>query len=339
MSNLDSLIDIIPKAELHVHLFGTLTPELFFKIAKRNNIKIPFKNEAQLSKSFVFKDLPSFIEMYDLGTSVFRTERDFYDITFEYLQRSYSQNVKYVELIFDPQSHYPFKVSSDTAYMGISKACYDAEKEFGIKSNLILTFVRHLDLDSAWKAFDEITQYPRIVGVGIGGIEKPFPPRLFSDIYKEAKFEKFLKTTAHCGEDADWTYIQEGLDELKLDRVDHGINCEQNPMLMEYLRIHQIPMTICPISNVKIGLFQDLSHHNVKRLLDYGLNVSLHSDDPSYFNSYINDVYKATTKALDLSREDIIKLAKNSFKGAFCTPEEKLRYYEDIIDVISRLKD
>lgn len=329
--DIDQLIDILPKAELHVHLFGTLTPELFFEVAKRNKIKIPYSNIEELKQNFVFKDLASFIEMYDLGTSVFRKQEDFYDITYEYLKKSAEQNVRYIELIFDPQSHEPYDVDSDTILNGINKAIKDAEEDFDIKCKLILCFVRHLDLESAEKAFRSSVSYPNVIAVGLGGIEKPFPPKLFKELYLNAEGWG-LKLSAHCGEEADASYIWEGLGELNLHRVDHGIAAEQDPELMKYLKREEIPLTICPVSNVKIGIFKKLKDHNIKRLLEFGLNVSLNSDDPSYFDCYLNDVYKQTAKALKLSPAQIVILAKNSFKGSFLTEEEKAKYYEEIIN-------
>jgi adenosine deaminase len=333
--NINELIDALPKAELHVHLFGTLTPELFFEIAKRNNISIPYVSPSQLRTDFIFKDLPSFIQMYDLGVSVFKTEQDFYDITYEYLKKSAAQNVKYIELIYDPQSHAPFNVSFQTLIKGIETAIDAAEKDFDIKAKLILCIVRHLPINqSISDMFMDVLNYSsKTIAIGLGGIEKAFPPYLFKDLYANAKYNIGLRTTAHCGEEGDWTYIERGLDALQLERIDHGINCDQNLQLMERLKKEQIPMTICPVSNVKIGLFNNLKDHNVKRLLEYGLNVSLHSDDPSYFDCYLSDTYKQTAAALDLSPAQIVILAKNSFKGAFLNDRDKAKYYEQVLDV------
>lgn len=337
MKSIEQYIDALPKAELHVHLFGTLTPTMLFEKARKNKIPIPYETEESLKKNFTFHNIASFVNMYDLGVSVFRTKEDFKDITLAYIKKSAEQNVKYLELIFDPQSHLPFGITFDTVIEGILSGAEEGLTKYGVTTELILCFVRHLGAASAMETLEQSRPYKKyITAVGLGGIEYDYPPSLFTEVYKKAA-EMGYHLTAHCGEEAGAEYIWQGLNDLQLNRIDHGINCEQDDQLMNHLVEHQVPLTVCPVSNVSIKLFQKLSDHPFKSMLDKNLCVSLHSDDPSYFNSYINDVYKDVANTFNLNTKQITQIALNSFKGAFTTASQKEKFYTMVNEVYKKL--
>ncbi len=333
--SIKNLIKKLPKAELHIHIEGSLEPELMFKIAKRNKIKLPYSSIKHLKTAYNFNNLQSFLDIYYKGTNVLITEKDFYNMTFAYLKKAHADNIKHAEIFFDPQSHTSRKIPFKTVINGISKACEDGKKKFGISYHLIMCFLRHLSANEAMKTLEESLPFKnKIIAVGLDSSEVGNPPKKFKAVFKKAINYGYL-TVAHAGEEGHPDYIWEALDELKVKRIDHGVRCLEDPKLIKELVKRKIPLTVCPFSNVKLKVFKDLKKHNIKQLLDNNLIATINSDDPAYFGGYINDNYIGIQKALGLNKKDIIMLAKNSFKASFLSEKEKRRNLEEI-DKISK---
>ena len=318
---MEKFICDLPKAELHLHIEGTLEPEMMFKLAERNNIKLPFESVEAVKQAYNFQNLQSFLDVYYHGTEVLRHEQDFYDLTWAYLQKAANQNVRHAEIFFDPQSHtergIPFKV----VHEGIYRALQDARSEFGLSSQLILCFLRHLSAEQAMATLYEAIQYKdTIVAVGLDSSELGNPPAKFKEVFDRARAENFL-TVAHAGEEGPPEYIWEALKLLHVSRIDHGVRSIEDAELVDYLIERQIPLTVCPLSNVKLKVFNSMKQHNLKKLLNLGLCVMVNSDDPAYFGGYVNENYQAVADALKLSQEEICQLAKNSFRASFLAPE------------------
>lgn len=322
-SNREHFIKGIPKAELHLHIEGTFEPELMFEIAKRNGIKIKYKSVAELKKAYEFSNLQEFLDIYYEGAGVLMKERDFYDMTWAYLQKAHSQNVVHTEIFFDPQTHTDRGIDFGTVIGGISGALEDGKKKLGISSKLIMCFLRHLDENAAMKTLEEALKYKKLItAVGLDSSEVGHPPSKFQRVYERALKEGFL-TVAHAGEEGPASYIWEALDLLKVSRVDHGNHCLEDEKLVEELVRRKMPLTVCPLSNLKLKVVRDLKKHPLREMLKRGLLVTINSDDPAYFGGYVADNYLAISKALDLSTEEIIQLAKNSFEASFLKAEEK----------------
>jgi adenosine deaminase len=328
--NTEQLISIIPKAELHCHIEGTLEPELMFELAKRNKIDLRFKSTDEIRKAYQFTNLQSFLDIYYEGANVLRTEQDFYDLTWAYLLRAKEDNVVHTEIFFDPQTHtargIPFKVVVD----GISGALVAAEKELGITSKLIMCFLRHLDEEDAFKTLTQALPFKdKIIAVGLDSGERGNPPAKFKNVYEAAMREGFL-TVAHAGEEGPADYIWQALELLKAKRIDHGVRCVEDDALVKELKETQTPLTVCPLSNIKLCVFDTMKEHNIVELLDMGLCVSINSDDAAYFGGYINDNYRAIAKAFNLTNEQIKQLAKNSIVSSFIDEKLKEKYLEMI---------
>ena len=333
MSNYDTIVDFInnsPKTELHLHIEGSLEPELMFKLSKRNKIEIPFKSVEEIRSAYNFTNLDSFLKIYYEGSNVLITEEDFFDLTWEYILRCKQDNIVHTEIFFDPQSHLPRGVRFEIIINGIYKALKKAEKDFGITSKIIMCFLRHLDEDSCFGVLKEACNHKdKIIGVGLDSSEKGNPPTKFKKLFEEAIKEGFL-TVAHAGEEGPPEYIWESLDQLKVKRVDHGVQCLKDEKLVNRLKDSQIPLTVCPLSNVKLCVFDKLENHNLKKMLDSGLRVMVNSDDPAYFGGYLNKNLIETSKALNLKIEDVKRLIENSFKSSFLNEEIKKDWLKKI---------
>jgi len=328
MENLRGLIDAIPKVELHVHIEGTLEPEQVFQFAARNNVELPYQTVDDLRKAYNFTSLDSFLKLYYEGCRVLQTEQDFYDMTWAYLTRAMVDSVVYLEMFFDPQSHTERGISFETVVNGITRALENAEKEYGIKSRLIMCFLRHLDVSSAADTLERALAYMRkvpqnrIVGVGLDSTEIENPPKKFKTVFDRA-VAAGLRVTVHAGEEGPPQYIRDAIDFLGAERIDHGIRCLEDKTLVRRLVREEIPLTVCPLSNIKLCVFNRLEDHNLRDLLNAGLIVSVHSDDPAYFGGYIKDNYINITEALGLTMTEVITLAENAIKSTFLSEDEK----------------
>ena len=333
MSNLNNTIDFIkksPKAELHLHIEGSLEPELMFKLSKKNKIEIPFKNVNEIRTAYNFTNLDSFLKIYYQGSNVLITEEDFFDLTWEYILRCKQDNIVHTEIFFDPQSHLPRGIKFDTIVNGINQALRKAEKDFGISSKIIMCFLRHLNEDSCFKVLKHACNHKdKIIGVGLDSSEKGNPPTKFKRLFEEAMKEGFV-TVAHAGEEGPPEYIWDSLNILKVKRIDHGVQCLNDEKLVEKLVKEQIPLTVCPLSNVKLCVFDKLEDHNLKKMLDKGLRVMVNSDDPAYFGGYLNKNLIETSKAQNLSLEDVKILIQNSFKSSFLDTEKKEKWLKKV---------
>ena len=335
MSKIIELIKKIPKAELHLHIEGTLEPELMFQLAKRNKIQSPFESVDEVKSAYNFRDLQSFLNIYFNGTKVLVTEQDFFDLTWAYMIQCKKDYIVHTEIFFDPQTHTNRGIDFDLIVNGIYKALVKAKETLGISSRIIMCFLRHLDEESAFKILDQaINHKDKIVGVGLDSSELGHPPSKFKNVFKKAIKKGFL-TVAHAGEEGPPEYIWEALNLLKVKRIDHGIRCLEDEKLVGKLHDEQIPLTVCPLSNIKLCVFKKLQDHNLKKLLDKELMVMINSDDPAYFGGYLNTNLIECQKTLNLSKEDIKKLAINSFKSSFLNREEKKKWIDKINDLTS----
>ena len=317
------LIQRLPKAELHLHIEGSLEPELMFRLAQKNNITIPYKDIEDVRKAYNFTNLQTFLDIYYAGANVLITKDDFYDLTWAYILKCVEDNVIHTEIFFDPQTHTVRGVAFETVITGIKEALADAKTKYGITSCIIMCFLRHLSQDDAFVTLEEAMYFQDdIIGVGLDSSEVGNPPSKFKEVFQKAK-EAGFKLVAHAGEEADFTYIYEALDMLSISRIDHGVQSIQSPELMQRLKDEQMPLTVCPNSNIELKVFDSYQEHNIK---DYGLNVSVNSDDPAYFKGYINQNFINLYENLSLSEDDIVTLVKNSFRSAFIDESLKQDY-------------
>ncbi len=326
----------IPKAELHIHIEGTLEPELMFRLAKKNNIAIPFASVEEVKKSYEFDSLQSFLDIYYRGCAVLVTEQDFYDLMWEYLERAVNDSVKRAEIFFDPQTHTERGIPFATVVRGLRRAIDDFEKQADISCMLIMCFLRHLGGEEALKTMQESLPYKEYFGaVGLDSSEVGFPPKLFRQTYDLAR-ENNLKLVAHAGEEAGPCYIHEALDILQVNRIDHGVQCVNDTELVKKLARMRKPLTMCPLSNVRLKVFDDLTQHPAKILLDKGVCVTVNSDDPAYFGGYVAENYIQLAEALNLSHQDIYQLAKNSFEACFVTKQQRQVLYQKLKEYATR---
>ncbi|MGB3109617.1 MAG: adenosine deaminase [Psychrobacter alimentarius] len=320
------LIKKLPKAELHLHIEGSLEPELMFRLAKKNQVDIPYKDIEDVRNAYNFTNLQTFLDIYYAGANVLLTKDDFYDLTWEYILKCVENNIIHTEIFFDPQTHTARGVPFDVVITGIKEALQDAKAKYGITSCIIMCFLRHLSQEDAFETLDAALKYQDdIIGVGLDSSELGNPPSKFKDVFKKAK-EAGFKLVAHAGEEADFSYIYEALDLLSIHRIDHGVQSIKSAALMQRLKDEQMPLTVCPNSNIELKVFETYKEHNIKELLDYGLNVSVNSDDPAYFKGYMNQNFINLHENLELSEDDIVTLVKNSFKSAFISDELKEVY-------------
>lgn len=332
--NVKNFIAGIPKAELHLHIEGTFEPELMFKIAQRNNIPLKFKSVEEIRAAYNFGNLQDFLDIYYQGAGVLTTKQDFYDLAWAYLEKASSQGVKVAEIFFDPQTHTDRGIPFTTVISGLHRAAKDAASKLGLNARLILCFLRHLSEEAAMKTLDEALPHKdKFFAVGLDSSEVGNPPSKFRNVYKKADAED-LKMVAHAGEEGPPEYVREALAVLEVFRIDHGNRSLEDENLVKELADHQIPLTVCPLSNLKLKVVKDLKDHPLKKMLDLNLLVSVNSDDPAYFGGYVADNYEAVTEALNLSGEDIVRLAKNSFRSAFLPDEEKEKYLKAVDDYV-----
>ena len=323
-------IENLPKAELHLHIEGSFEPELMFKIAKRNNIEIPFKSVKEIEDAYQFSCLQDFLDIYYQGANVLQTEEDFFDLTFSYLTKCNEQNVRHTEIMFDPQTHTERGIPFKTVINGIVKAQEKAKEEFGITSLLIMSFLRHLSEDAAFKTLEESLPYKdKITCVGLDSSEKGNPPSKFKNVYAKA-IEIGYIPVAHAGEEGDADYVWEAIDILKVKRIDHGNNALQDEKLVQEIIKRDIALTVCPLSNTALKVVDDLKDHPLKKMLKTGLKVTINSDDPAFFGGQVNKNYIEVQKALDLGKEDIYTLAKNSFQYSFLEDKTKQKYLSEL---------
>ena len=318
-------IKALPKIELHLHIEGTLEPGLLFNLAQRNKVKLPFSSEAEVRAAYEFTDLQSFLDIYYQGANVLIQEQDFFDLTWTYLLRCQQDNVVHTEIFFDPQTHTDRGVAFDTVIKGIHRALRQAESDLGISSQLILCFLRHLDEASAFTTLEQaLSHRDKFIAVGLDSSEKGNPPEKFQRVFERA-MEEGLLTVAHAGEEGPASYISDALTLLKVSRIDHGVRCEEDPVLLAQLIANRTPLTVCPLSNIKLRVFNDMRQHNIVKLLRQGLCVTINSDDPAYFGGYMNDNFLALVAAQPLSHEEIIQFSLNAIEASFISKEEKLR--------------
>ena len=323
MDNTTGFIDELPKAELHLHIEGTLEPEMMFELAERNKLSIAYRSIEQLRNAYQFENLQSFLDIYYQGMAVLLQEQDFYDLTYAYLKMAEKQWVRHAEIFFDPQAHTRRGVSFGTVIDGIHQAQRDAERDLGVTSKLIMCFLRDLDAASAMKTLEEAMAYrDRIVGVGLDSAEVGNPPGKFATVFEKARGHGFLPV-AHAGEEGPAAYVAESLDDLRVLRIDHGIRSLDDEALVERLIAAQIPLTVCPLSNLRLYVVEEMAIHPIKEMLVRGLLVTVNSDDPPYFGGYVNENYQAIQEALGFTDDELAQLARNSFQASFLEPDEK----------------
>jgi len=319
----DRLIRRLPKVELHLHIEGTLEPEMMFSLAAKHGISLPYASVDDVRRAYSFSDLQSFLDLYYAGCSVLRDRRDFYALAMAYFTRAHADGVVHAELFFDPQTHTVRGIPLEIVFGGLRDAMADAQRRYGISSELILCFLRHLSEDDALATLDAAIPFRSdFIGVGLDSGERGNPPSKFENVFCMAR-DHGLRTVAHAGEEGPAAYIREALDLLFAERVDHGVRCEEDKALVEELVKKQIPLTVCPLSNVKLCVVKDLREHNFARLLRGGVVVTINSDDPAYFGGYIGENYRQTALALDLSRHDLVTCAENAVHASFMPPAQK----------------
>lgn len=327
---LSEYIKQVPKAELHLHIEGTFEPELMFEIAKRNKVSIPYENVEAVKKAYQFGNLQDFLDIYYAGANVLLLEQDFYDLTMAYFKHCAEENIVHTEIMFDPQTHTRRGVEFSTVINGIQRAREDAEKNYGISSLLIMSYLRHLSEDDAFETLQQSLPYKHLIKmVGLDSSEKGNPPSKFQKVFEASVKEGFIPV-AHAGEEGPAEYIWEALDLLKVARIDHGNNCLTDPKLIERLVSEKVSLTVCPLSNTSLRNVDKIENHPLKKMLDLGLKVTVNSDDPAYFGGYLTQNYLSVIEALDLSMEEVKQLVRNSFEYSFLTAEQKLKHLEKI---------
>jgi len=315
--------DALPKAELHLHIEGSITPQRLMKLADANKVTLPYESEADLLAAYDFTDLQSFLDLYYLGASVLQTEDDFYAMTRDYLEVCRAEKILHTEIGFDPQAHTERGIALDVVMSGITQAMRDARSEWGQSSLLLLNIVRHLPVESALATLDDAERYgDAIAAVGLDSSELPFPPEMFNPAFERARALGW-RCVAHAGEEGPPAYVWSALNDLKVDRIDHGVRSDEDPKLMEHLRAQQVPLTLCPLSNVRLRVIDTMQDHNILRMLDAGVMVTANSDDPTYFGGFLNANYAAMTAELGMSRDQAVALARNSFRASFLDPAQK----------------
>ena len=326
MMNITEYIKKIPKAELHLHIEGTFEPELMFEIAQRNKVEIPYQSVEEVKKAYQFSCLQDFLDIYYAGASVLLYEKDFYDLTMAYFKHCAEENVVHTEIMFDPQTHTKRGVSFETVINGIQKAREDAKEKYGISSLLIMSYLRHLSEEDAFETLEQSLPYKHLIkAVGLDSSEKGNPPSKFQKVFEVSIKEGYVPV-AHAGEEGPAEYIWEALDLLKIARIDHGNNCLTDEVLVKRLVNDKIALTVCPLSNLELKVVDDLKDHPLKKMLNLGLKATVNSDDPAYFGGYMNANFLQTAEALDLTKEDVKTLLKNSFEYSLLSDDEKQKY-------------
>lgn len=333
---MEGFIRALPKVELHLHIEGTLAPEMMYEMAKRNQVALPYQTVADVRAAYEISDLPSFFSLYSLGISVLRTEQDFYDLTWAYLERCKNDHVLHTEISFDPQLHICRGVAFATVVNGILRALQAGHSTLGLSSCLIMCFQRDLSEQDALETLQQAMPYKdKIIAVGLDSSEQENPPEKFAQAFEMAKQAGFL-TVAHAGEDGPAANIWSALEQLQISRVDHGVRCTEDEKLVEHLAASRIPLTVCPLSNVKLGIFKEMSEHNIAALLERGVCVTINSDDPAYIGGYMVDNYMAVANAFKLSKAEMAKFSWNAIEASFLSPDDKavlqarLQHYLDL---------
>jgi len=337
MNATDELILALPKVELHLHLEGTLEPAMMLELAERNGVRLPYTTIEQAEAAYRFSDLQSFLDLYYEGASVLVRERDFFELSWAYLERMASESVRHVEVFFDPQTHTQRGIALGTVIGGIEAALEDARRLLGISSQLILSFLRDRPEADAIATFEAARPWHESLGgVGLDSAERDNPPKKFAEVFQRAR-EAGLAGVAHAGEEGPAEYVRQALDLLQVRRIDHGVRCIEDEALVQRLARERIPLTICPLSNVQLHVFEALEQHNLKTLLERDLCVTLNSDDPAYLGGYLTENWLATRRALDLDRDDILRLARNSVEASFLDETDKRSLREEIARVATRI--
>lgn len=320
---MQEFIKHLPKVELHIHIEGSLEPELMFKLAKRNQINIPYNTPEDVRNAYQFNNLQSFLDIYYQGANVLIHEQDFYDLTWAYLLRCKEDNVIHTEIFFDPQTHTDRNIKFDTVINGISRALKDGQNELGISSQVIMCFLRHLDESSAFETLEQALPHKdKIIGIGLDSSEKGHPPEKFQRVFREAIKHGFI-TVAHAGEEGPPKNIKNSLELLGVKRIDHGVSCVDDAALVTQLKEQEVPLTICPLSNIKLKVFASMEQHNIVSLLRKGLRVTINSDDPAYFGGYMTDNFLAVSNAHALSKEEITRFTLNAIESSFIPVQQK----------------
>ncbi len=321
--HLESFIRGIPKAELHIHIEGSLEPEMMFELASRNGVDLGYESIAALRAAYEFTDLQSFLDIYYAGAAALRTEQDFYDLMWAYLVRANADGVRRAEIFFDPQTHTARGIGFEVFMPGFLNAMAAAETEFGISSGLIMSFLRHLSPEAALATFEAAAPYhDQLLGVGLDSSEVGNPPEPFAPVYERARLAG-LHAVAHAGEEGPPAYVIGALNALGAERIDHGVRADEDEELVEWLAANSVPLTMCPLSNLKLRVFDRLEDHSLKRMLDAGVKVTINSDDPAYFGGYVADNYVALATAIDLTRDEVVALARNSLEATFLSSGEQ----------------
>ena len=327
----------IPKAELHLHIEGSLEPELIFALAQRNGVTLPYASVEALRAAYAFTDLQSFLDIYYAGASVLLQEADFYDMAWAYFERAQADQVVHTEIFFDPQTHTSRGVAMASVIQGLSRACADAQKKLGISAALILCFLRHLSEEDAFATLEAALPYrEHFIGVGLDSSELGHPPEKFERVFALAR-ALGLHAVAHAGEEGPPDYMWQAIDQLKVERIDHGVACLQDPLLVAELAHTRLPLTVCPLSNLKLCVVNDLREHPLRRMLDAGLCVTVNSDDPAYFGGYMNANFVQTVDALGLTRDEVVTLANNSFEASFMDTARRNTCLQQVQAVAARV--
>ena len=336
MSDTGTLIKRLPKCELHIHIEGSLEPELMFALARRNGIRLPDASVEALHQAYRFRNLQDFLDLYYQGMSVLIAEQDFYDLAWAYLERARADNVRHVEMFFDPQGHTSRGIAFATVVEGLHRAIVDAGRELGVQASLIMCFLRHLDEADAERTLDTALAFrDRIVGVGLDSSEAGHPPSKFKRVFARAR-DAGLFLTAHAGEEGPPSYVWEALDLLGVARIDHGVRSVEDQALVGRLARERIPLTVCPLSNLRLRVVDDLAHHPLRRMMDKGLMVTVNSDDPAYFGGYVNQNYHAVSDALGLGRDEIATIVRNGIQASLMTMPEKDKTLAEVDRVLAQ---
>lgn len=331
-------LERLPKIELHLHLEGSLEPQILFDLAAKNHVKLPYQNVDEVKNAFQFTKLQDFLDLYYQAAQVLVTEQDFYDLTWAYLLKCKQQNVCHVEPFFDPQTHTDRGIAFSVVINGIYRALQDAKRELGISSELILCFLRHLSEEAAFSTLTQAAEHlDKIKAVGLDSSELGHPPEKFSRVFAKARSLGLL-TVAHAGEEGPSEYIWTAINDLKVSRIDHGVKAIDDPTLIDFLKQSQMPLTVCPLSNTKLKVFDDMSEHNILTLLSQGICVTVNSDDPSYFGGYMTENFNALAESLQLNEQQAMKLVDNSISASFCDDQRKQQLYSLLNDFYQSLR-
>ncbi|WP_045399084.1 adenosine deaminase [Vibrio campbellii] len=332
---MNAFIQGLPKVELHLHIEGSLEPELLFELAQRNNIDIPYESPQELRKAYEFEDLQSFLDIYYQGANALRTEQDFYDLTWAYLERCKADNVIHTEIFFDPQTHTDRGIEFETVINGIHRAMQDGNEQLGITSQIIACFLRHLSEESAIETLQSIIKHQdKIIGVGLDSSELGHPPEKFKRAFQQAK-DAGLLTVAHAGEEGPAQNIVDSVEMLSVSRVDHGVRCVEDESLMDALIESKMPLTVCPLSNIKLCVFDEMEQHNIVDLLRKGVAVTINSDDPAYFGGYMTDNFMAVSNAHPMTKSELAQFTINAINASFISEAMKAKYRAQVADYLA----